>query len=269
MRRFQPSRLMLLALFCAGSAAAQSLKVGDTVSFITCPIAQDRGPEVDLCFFVNYRGQRISLNTQTFDSTGIMLRHQILVEGRVIDAPEDCGGIRIEGMTSALKEISAECNEVRPFEPRFAPPPPDPARMAEMLARLRVDPSISVRPTSNTTALFEGPVPRDWRMGYTFDSDRGDGVALQALVAMVQAAVRDDAPSISVHGYRGASRLDSGKVVEEEAGLARQRAEKIAGIIAGLGYPRERIRVAWTEAPPRPNGRDDWRNRKVTASLGQ
>lgn len=89
-------------------------------------------------------------------------------------------------------------------------------------------------------------------------SRRDDGLALQGLVSMVHAAVRDDAPSISVHGYRGASLLDNAETIEEEAGMARQRAEKIAGIIAGLGYPKERIRVAWTDAAAKPDGRTDW-----------
>jgi hypothetical protein len=253
----------VIGLFPAASSVAE-MRVGDTVSFVTCPIAQDRGPETDLCFFVEHRGERWSLQTQAFDSTGPMLRHKILVEGRIVAGPRECGGLRLEGMTSALPEISLECNEIRPFEVTFAASEDASQREAEALARVRTEPGLSVRPVFSGVPEYEGPAPRDWQMLYTFDSDRGDGPSLQALVALVQAAVRDQIGSIVVHGYRGASRLDNGEIMEEQHGLARQRAQKIAGIIAGLGYPKANIDVRWSEEVARPDGRTDWRRRQVT-----
>jgi hypothetical protein len=251
-----------IGLLAAVSAVAE--RVGDIVSFVTCPIAQDRGPEADLCFFVEHRGERWSLQTQAFDSTGPMLRHKILVEGRIVEGPRECGGLRMEGMTSALPEIALECNEIRPFEVTFAASEEAAERESEALARVRTEPALSVQPVYSGVPEYEGPAPRDWKMLYTFDSDRGDGPSLQALVALVQAAVRDHVGSIVVHGYRGASRLDNGEIMEEQRGLARQRAQKIAGIIAGLGYPKANIDVRWSEEVASPDGRTDWMRRQVT-----
>lgn len=256
-----------IGLLAAASSMAE-MRVGDTVSFVTCPIAQDRGPEADLCFFVEYRGERWSLQTQAFDSTGPMLRHKMLVEGRIVEGPRECGGLRLEGMTSALPEITLECNEVRPFEAKWAAPQSALQRETEALARVRTEPALSVQPVYSGVPEYEGPAPRDWQMLYTFDSDRGDGPSLQALVALVQAAVRDQVASIVVHGYRGASRLDNGQVMEEQRGLARQRAQKIAGIIAGLGYPKANIDVRWSEEVATPDGQTDWKRRQVTVQAG-
>jgi hypothetical protein len=55
--------------------------------------------------------------------------------------------------------------------------------------------------------------------------------------------------------------------MEEQNGLARQRARKIAGIIAGLGYPEANIDVRWTDEASTPDGRTDWKKRRVTVKV--
>jgi hypothetical protein len=172
-------------------------------------------------------------------------------------------------MTSSLTELSMECNEVRPPNPRVVPPtPPNRQRAAELTARIRANPELSVVPAPFSVPTFDGPPPKEWEMLYNFDSDRGNGPSLQVLVALVHQAARDNAGKIRVHAYRGASRLQNGDVMEEPQGIARQRAEKITGIIAGLGYPAGRIETGWTEAPAGSDGKTDWRKRRVTVHVG-
>jgi len=221
----------------------------------------------DLCFFALYRGERFSLETQAFDSTGPMLKHKMLVEGEIVEGGRECDGLRLNGMTSALPEISLECDEIRPFETRFAAPTDFDDDAQELAESLLANPEQSVRPVDSGVPEFTATPPRAWEMIYTFDSDRGDGPSLQALVALVQAAVQDNAPSINVHGYRGSSLLDSGEILEEPSGLARQRAVKIAQIISGLGYPESKINIAWSEDAEAPDGRTDWRRRRVTVAV--
>jgi hypothetical protein len=188
-------------------------------------------------------------------------------QGRVLAGPRECGGLRLEGTTSALPEITFECNEVRPFESRFAQREQPRAWEAELLKQVRAEPALSVQPVDSGVPEFKGPTPARWSMLYTFDSDRGDGPSLQGLVALVQAATRDRAPSIVVHGYRAASRLDNGEIMEEQAGMAKQRAQKIARTIAGLGYPAASLRVFWTEETARGDGQTDWTKRRVIVEV--
>jgi hypothetical protein len=267
MRRLLAAKAVVVGLMAATQAAAE-IRPGDHVAFVACPIAQDVGPEEDLCFFAENRGERFALRTQIIEDLGPLLRHKVLVEGTVQDGPRACGGWRLEGMTSSLTELSMECNEVRPqMGEGRAPSPQALAAQADLDARLRANPELSVQSTPSRIPVFAGPPPKGWEMPYNFDSDRGNGPSLQILVALVQQARRDNAGKIRVHAWRGASRLENGEIMEEPHGLAERRAKKIAGVIAGLGYPAERIETRWTERPDRPNGKTDWTMRRVRVEV--
>jgi hypothetical protein len=269
------SRRSLLATATTGALifaaeATAAVRPGDYVSFVACPIAQDIGPEEDLCFFSEHGGERFSLRTQILEDLGPLLRHKVLVEGMVRDEPRACDGWQLEGMTSSLPELTLECNEVRPQrDVNRTPPPAAQARQAELTARIRANPQLSIEPAPFDVPEFEGAPPTSWEMLYNFDSERGNGPSLQALVVLVQEAARKNAGRIRVRGYRGASKLESGEVMEEPEGIAKKRAEKIAGIIAGLGYPAERIQTRWSETPARPDGKADWKRRRVTVEVTQ
>ena len=92
----------LIGLLVAADAVAEA-RAGDAVSFVACPIAQERGPEEDLCFFAEHRGERYSLRTQIVEDVGPLLKHKILVEGVVRDAERVCGALQLEGMASAIR----------------------------------------------------------------------------------------------------------------------------------------------------------------------
>lgn len=171
-------------------------------------------------------------------------------------------------MASALQELSPECNEVRPPEPARVPfTERDPERQAAALARIKANPKISVQVVPSRIPEFTGAAPLQWEMLYNFDTDRGNGPSLQALVALVQAAARENASAIEVHGYRGTSKLDNGEILVEPPGVAQRRAQKIAGIIAGLGFPAAKIETRWTEELAPPDGHSDWRKRRVTVEV--
>ena len=70
-----------VALLMAGVAAAAQ-PVGAAVSFVTCPIARDTGPDTDLCFVAEYEGALYAL-TNPADFGAPQLKHRVLVEGRI------------------------------------------------------------------------------------------------------------------------------------------------------------------------------------------
>jgi hypothetical protein len=70
-----------------------------------------------------------------------------------------------------------------------------------------------------------------------------------------------------VTGYRAVSLLEDGGELSEPADLARERAEKIAGILTRLGVTPKLMQVRWEDAAIRGSGKEDWRNRKAEISV--
>jgi outer membrane protein OmpA-like peptidoglycan-associated protein len=49
--------------------------------------------------------------------------------------------------------------------------------------------------------------------------------------------------------------------------MAKQRAQKITGILEGLGVAAAQIEITWVDAPQAGTGQDDWRNRRIELSV--
>lgn len=259
---------VVLALSTLGIAAQQ----GESVSFIACPVAQDQGPDRDVCFFTEYRGKRYGLTIPP-DWGAPQLGHKVLVEGIVADRPAACGGIPLDGRVSVMPELSPECNTIAPLTPDIAASlrrasDPRADEVATELAAIASDPSRSLRPipqqgiTRPTAELGKAET-----IYYPFESDRSSGPDASRLVAMAQLANRTDDAKILIRSYRGASRLDDGTVIEEKRGMAKQRADKVVGILKGLGAENAAFTVEVFEDDMKPTGREDWKLRRVEVRL--
>ncbi|WP_068079587.1 hypothetical protein [Novosphingobium rosa] len=257
----RPTALLAMALTAAAPPSA-----GTPVSFLACPVAQDTGPDSDLCFFVEHDGQRYSL-TNPVDYASAQLHHQVLVEGRVNDGPAPCGGLSVEGRFSVMPEIDPACDRIVPATPGMAYGPnavsaERKAAASAMLARVEADPALSIRPIYKDAAPEPAPtppfLPRNLAVYYPFDSDRGslgDMIALMALVRYAQATHAH----VTIRATRGQSRLDDGRLLSEAPGLARQRADKLRHIITGLGLDPARLTTDFDEGPAMAGG---WPSRR-------
>ncbi len=251
--------LALSALAVSSQAQAQSL------SFLACPVAQDLGPQRDLCFFAMRDGVRYGLSSPQ-DWGNPQLGHKVLVEAEVADRPNECGGIAIDGRVSVMPELSPECDEIVPVTPEFL--------AEELPARLRLsdadrsmieaDPATSLR----IVRLPALPVPevalrRTETIYFPFESDRASGPDAMKLLELARLAVAIPGTRVEVRAYRGASLLDVGQVLTERPDMARKRGKKIADILAGLGVPEQTIALEIIETAPAPGGHRDWEHRKV------
>lgn len=251
---------------------------GDAVSFIACPIARDTGPDTDLCFFAEHRGESFALLNPP-DTGGPELGHQVLVEGVVIDKPRLCGGLQLEGRFTPLRELSPQCNVLLPFDGKTTIAAGSAfsvvqrrTGLQELAARAEREPAVSILPVTQPPApsppLPPMPYPtRSLTLDYLFDSDRGVGPQLSELIALVDYAKAIKARRVTIRTQRAASRLDDGQVLNEVPGMGRRRADKLTTIIAGLGFATDRIVTQVSEEPPTPDGREDWRARAATVTV--
>jgi outer membrane protein OmpA-like peptidoglycan-associated protein len=264
---------------CFTATAAAEPAAGTPVSFLACPIARDTGPEADLCFFAEYGGVRYGLANPP-DWGSPQLKHRVLVEGRVNGGAAVCGAIAIEGRASVLPEIDESCNGFTPYDGVVKGAAggvfnsgtlEQRAFAADLARRAAADPRLSVAP-----AITDPPAPppprapfeaRSLVITYPFNSDRGPGPDMVALLRLADYARISKARRISVVGYVASSRLSNGEEMKESASMAQRRAEKIAGILTGVGVPAKTLQVRWESQPIAGKGEDDWRNRKVELSL--
>jgi len=246
------------------------------VSFVACPVARHQGPWRDVCFIARHEGREYALRNPP-DYGEPQLKHRILVEGRIVEGEEHCGAQLLDGRFSILREIDQNCNEIIPYTgPITDTPPPNLRRQG---AYVSDDPQWahlhpSVRPVMNqlpdlaVLPLPEGPPwqPQRQTIYYPFDSDRASGPDMAQLVQLVEYAVASNA-RFEIRSYQGQSLLDSGEVMTERPGMARQRAEKLRDILIGLGIDESRLTIAWEPEPIVGTGREDWRSRRIEVYL--
>ena len=161
------------------------------------------------------------------------LGHKVLVEGTVTDK-QICGGRVIDPIKiSVMPELSPECNELRVARPGvelgFEPPrPPGPSG-----GRLAFDRPGGPPPAPEPAPAAERKaetfvVPYDFDGMVSFNTPR-------AMTPALQYARLAEARRIEITGYRGATRLADGTILEEREGIARARAEEIAKMLRGAG----------------------------------
>ena len=111
---------LLACLLVPGAAALAQQR-----SFVACPIVRDT--RTVPCFLAEYDGELYYLGIQqdiTSDFHPPQLKHEVLVEGTVVQGPRVCGGIPLQPLSiSVVKEINLACNTLLPAEPGIDAPP--------------------------------------------------------------------------------------------------------------------------------------------------
>ncbi|MWV28180.1 hypothetical protein [Aurantiacibacter rhizosphaerae] len=235
------------------------------LNFVACPVAQDTGERSDVCFFVRHNGERYGVSIPP-DWGRPQLGHKLLVEGNVSDEGQECGGVKIEGRASVLPELSLECDEIAPATPEIIALKLGrrPDITEEQRAMILADPSTSLQ----IMRLRALPVP-EVALGQTetiyfpFERDRASGPDAMVMLELARLAEATPGVQISVRAFRGANLLDNGEVLVEREEMARQRGEKIVGILEGLGAPEGSIHLEVFSEAPEPTGRNDWQSRRA------
>ena len=234
-------------------------------NFVACPVAQDTGARSDVCFFVRHEGVRYGVSSPP-DWGNPQLGHKLLVEGIVSDEGKECGGVRIQGRASVMSELSPECDEIAPATPEIMAlelgrrPDITEAQRAMILA----DPAASLQ----IVRLPALPVPevalgRTETIYFPFERDRASGPDAMRMLELARLAKATPGAAVSVRAYRGATLLDTGEILTEREDMARQRGEKVVGILTGLGAAASAIELEVFDAAAEPDGSADWQSRKV------
>lgn len=250
----------VLAGLVATQASAQA--TGERLNFVACPIIRDTANVP--CWLSDHEGTRYYLTIQT-DISGKVhppyLGHMALVEG-IVGERSVCGGIElVEVHISPLPELAPECDQHLPREARydlpFDPPrPPGPSRGSLAFGSIQGPEPIEEAPP-------EGP--REFEIPFRYDAQLGSRHP-QYLLPAYDAALEMHASRIEVRGYRGGALLSNGEQLLERSDIGQLRAEQAADALreALTGAGLEDIEVT-SEAidAPRPDGIEDWSDRKV------
>lgn len=256
-------------LACAAWLAVGAVAVGHAQearrNFVSCPIVRDTASVP--CWLAEYEGELYYLTIQsdvTSPVTPPWLGHRVLVEGSVSNEPRICGGVVLKPVhLSVLPERDASCNTMLPAEDRynltFEPPrPPGPSK-----GRLAFD----TRPAS-PPASTPAPPPsvREFVVPYDFDGMVGFNHAGR-LTEMLNFAQSVNAREVEIVGYRGAVRLSNGQALQEDAAIARRRAEQVATLLKGAGLEGPAYTVSWRDEADKATGRDDYLLRRVVVTV--
>lgn len=273
----------LMVATAVADSDRQALKAPSTQrNFIACPVVMDT---LDVpCWVAEYEGERYYLTVQTGRGGGNesypfspMARHRVLVEGTVSDEPRICGGIVLrDAKLSPMVEVEPECGKVVPGEgfhtkgPRPLGPDGDPPGPRETTALQRNrGPNVS---REDQAKAYQDQVaarkPMEYEIKYFFDSNYLPFPVEQRVVDQAaQYATDIKAARVEIVGYRGATILSNGQRVDEEAGLGKARAEKIADIFAFFEVPRDKMKVTWKEEPEHAGGVKDYELRRATIKV--
>lgn len=232
-------------------------------NFVACPIVRDTASVP--CWLAEYDGELYFLTLQTDVSAPVnppWLGHRVLVEGRRKEAPRICGGIVLEPVRlSVILEPDASCNTLLPAEERFnltfeppRPPGPSAGRLAFNTLPMPVAP---------TAVKLE---PREYTLPYDFNGMVSFKHPFQ-LAPLLEVAKAMPAKRVEITGHRGAVLLSDGTVLQEQADIARRRAEQVAELLRGAGLTAPAYDVRWVDGAPAPNGVDDHGQRRVDITI--
>lgn len=268
----------ITAVAVAQVAGAGTKAPASQRNFVACPIVIDT---LDIpCWVAEYEGERYFLTVQTGRSYGVVfapqLKHKVLVEGTVTDAPRQCGGIVLKDVKlSVMEEVDLSCDTILPGDgyqtkgPRPIGPDGDPPGGKTTAVRMPPDP---VRgPAARKARLEEAAKKREQQefvVEYFFDSNYIPFPAEQAMIdqaADYAAAIK--ASRVEVVGYRGSVVLSDGNRMTEKEGLAQLRAKKVASILRDFGVADSLLHVSWKDAPEDAGGVRDYEKRRVTINV--
>ena len=237
---------------CFGLIWVGALAVGQQRNFVSCPIVRDT--KTVPCFLAEYEGETYYLGIQqdiTSEFHPPQLKHQVLVEGRIIEGPRVCGGIPLQPVSiSVLKEVNLACNTLLPAEPGLdapaAPRGPGPSSH-------RPEPAGPREPLTGR---------QEFVVRYSFDDDYLEYAGNQVVTDAAAYAKRMGASSVRVSGYRATTLLSNGDRLVEKSGLAEMRAQNIATLLRGLAVSG--VVVDWKNEPEPSDGQTDPSRRRVT-----
>jgi hypothetical protein len=247
-------RLAIPVTLVAASLAAQQAAAaeGRQMAFVTCPIVQDT-PSVP-CWLVEYEGETYYMGIQTDVSADFnppSLGHMVLVEGTLTDR-EICGGKVIEPIkVSVMPELSPECDELRHVVPGlelgFEPPRPPGPSAGRLAFQANFEPPPVPQPP------YE---PKNYTVHYSFDGMVSFSTP-RVMTPALEYAQLSKAKKMRLEGYRGATQLDDGTLLEERPGIARARAEELAAMFRGAGLEDVEFEIVANDeaVPGGPDGR--------------
>lgn len=255
----------LRALFVLLPSLAQAATPADPSirNFVACPIVRDTASVP--CWLAEYDGELYFLTLQADVSAPVnppWLGHRVLVEGRRKDGPRICGGIVLEPVRlSVILERDASCNTQLPAEERF---------------NLDFEPPRPPGPSGGRLAFNTLPMPvkaaevkreaRDYSLAYEFNGLVTFKHPFQ-LAPLLEEARAMPAARVEITGHRGAALLSNGTVLQEQADIARRRAEQVAELLRGAGLTAPAYEVRWVDSAPAPAGVDDYRQRRVDITI--
>lgn len=240
------------------AAAALSVGAGPAprpIAFIACPILRDT--KTVPCWLTEHGGKLYYLGIQTDVSAEFnppSLGHRMLVEGAPSDDPQICGGIVMKSVkVSVMQERADDCNTMLPAEDRYdlpfeAPRPPGPSSGRLAYA--------NPPPPPVPTPPFQA---KSFDITYEFDGLVGFKHPKQ-ITPILTYARQIKARDIEITGYRGATRLDDGKLLTEQPGIGERRANQIAELLRGSGLTTLAYKI--TGRSKADVG--DWKQRRVT-----
>jgi hypothetical protein len=235
----------------ASGGAAQSTPVppvpaASSLNFLGCPVIRDTSTVP--CWLAEHDGELYYLGSQGSTSSAFyppQLLHEVLVEATVETGPRVCGGVPLTNVEVSVRpEISRACNTILPAEPAYVAP----ASPAAPIPR------------------FAG-VTREFHVLYDFDSDYLTLHTTRVIQEAVRIARQVSPSRIEVVGARSGVLLSNGTTLTEDAVFGRQRAEKLAVILRGLGLDGTPIQVTWVDDMDRLDGVSDRTRRKTTIRL--
>jgi outer membrane protein OmpA-like peptidoglycan-associated protein len=221
------------AILLATTAPAIAQAPGETVRFISCPIYRD----VDAgrksgCWLADEResGRRFDIGNAP---TKPDWNHEVLVEGRISNTPDSCGGVILEpARVSVLpgactrQMLPAETYKGRPF----------------------VLPERNVRPLSEARTPPQPPFQeKSFYLLYDFNRDfivyQLDDYLLDQAITYIRGV---KPKKIVVTGY-AATRLAtvSGRSIAETADIAKKRAVSVTEALVRMGVDRKTIETNW------------------------
>lgn len=227
-------------------------------NFIACPIVRDTNTVP--CWLAEYEGETYFLTIQTDVSALVnppWLGHKVLVEGTVSNEPRICGGIVLKPVAlSVMQELDGTCNTMLPAEERynlpFEPPrPPGPSK-----GRLAFGDPVT-KPQSE-----EATTSKSFELRYEFDSLVMFRHA-QPLQQIFEHAKRSGATKVQITGYRAATLLSNGQLMQENKDIGRRRAEQVADLLRGAGLIDLQYDVRWQDETKRAEGAEDSALRRV------
>ncbi len=251
-----------LPLLLAFLAAAPADAAPRRLSFVACPIVRDT-KEVP-CWITRYRGETYYLGIQqdiTADFYPPQLKHRILVEGVVSDAPRICGGVVLKPVAvSPLPEIDKHCDRILPAGPYridFAPRGAGPNRGGVPAT----DPTRA--PPPRPAPALQGEGPKSFTVRFDFDNDFMTARNTAQISQAARFAAAQPGSAVRVTGHRAASLLSDGERMVEKAGLGRQRAMKVGQALREIGVPEASLQVGWNDAAEPADGVADFESRRV------